>query len=108
MGRKGREGKLHNVHPGEILREEFLGPMRITAYRLSRETGIPQTRISLILREKRAITPDTALRFSAFFGNSAKFWLGLQEDFDLEAAREKLGENLSRIRPLPDPMPDPR
>ncbi|MCX7029460.1 MAG: HigA family addiction module antitoxin [Spirochaetes bacterium] len=103
MGKNGRKGKLHNIHPGEVLREEFLEPLGITAYRLSQETGIPQTRISLILREKRAITADTALRFAAFFGTSARFWLGLQEDFNLEAARDRLGEDLKRIKPLPSP-----
>ena len=108
MGKNGRKGKLRNVHPGEILREEFLTPMGITAYRLAKETGVPQTRVSLILREQRAVTADTALRFAAFFGTSAKFWLGLQEDFDLEAARDRLGEKLSRISPLPAPVPTPR
>jgi addiction module HigA family antidote len=103
MGKNGRKGKLRNIHPGEVLREEFLESLGITAYRLSKGTGIPQTRISLILREQRAITADTALRFAAFFGTSAKFWLGLQEDYDLEAARDRLSEDLSRIRPLPAP-----
>ena len=107
MGKNTRKTKLSNIHPGEVLREEFLGPLGITAYRLSRETGISQTRISLILREQRAITADTALRFAAFFGTSAKFWLGLQEDYNLEAARNRLGENLERIRPLPLPVPAP-
>jgi addiction module HigA family antidote len=105
MRKNNRKEKLRNIHPGEVLREEFLEPLGITAYRLSKETGIPQTRISLILREQRAITADTALRFAAFFGTSAKFWLGLQEDYDLEAARDRLGEDLSRIRPLPVPVP---
>ena len=108
MGKNGRKAKLRNIHPGEILREEFLIPMGITAYRLAKETGMPQTRVSLILAERRAITADTALRFAAFFGTSAKFWLGLQEDFDLEAARDRLGEKLSRINPLPAPVPVPR
>ena len=76
--------KLANVHPGEVLREEFLIPMGISAYRLSKELYIPQTRISEILKGKRRVTADTALRLSAFFGNSAKFWLGLQDDYDVE------------------------
>lgn len=75
---------LKNIHPGEILLEEFLKPMRISAYRLSKDIGIPQTRLSAILRGKRRITADTALRLSRYFGNSAKFWLGLQDDFDIE------------------------
>lgn len=76
--------KLKNVHPGEILLEEFLIPMNISAYRLSKDLEIPQTRISMILKGKRRITADTALRLSSYFGNSAKFWLGLQDDFDIE------------------------
>ena len=75
---------LNNIHPGEVLREEFLKPMEISAYRLAKETYIPQTRISAILKGKRRITADTALRLSKFFGTSAKFWLGLQADYDLE------------------------
>jgi antitoxin HigA-1 len=77
--------KINNIHPGEILLEEFLIPMEITQYRISKELDIPQTRISEIIKGNRRITADTALRFSKFFGNSAKFWLGLQDDFDIEA-----------------------
>ena len=76
--------KLKNIHPGEILQEEFLVPLSISAYRLSKSIGIAQTRISEIIKGKRRITADTALRFSKYFGNSAKFWLGLQDDFDIE------------------------
>ena len=76
--------KLENTHPGEVLMEEFLKPLEITAYRLSKDLGIPQTRISEILKGRRRISADTALRLSKYFGNSAKFWLGLQDDFDLE------------------------
>ncbi len=100
MGRSGRSRKLRNIHPGEVLREEFLGPMGLTAYRLAKETGIPQMRVSLILREQRGITADTALRFATFFGTSPKFWLGLQEDFDLEEAGERLTAELARITPV--------
>jgi len=77
--------KLANIHPGEILRDEFLLPLGVSAYRLSKELHIPQTRISEILKGKRRVTADTALRLSAFWGNSAKFWLNLQQDYDLEA-----------------------
>ncbi len=77
-------GKLDNIHPGEVLREEFMIPLEITAYRLSKDLGIPQTRISEILKGRRRISADTALRLSKYFGNSAKFWLGLQDDYDLE------------------------
>jgi len=77
--------KIHkNIHPGEILEEEFLKPLNITAYRIAKETKISQTRISDIIKGKRRITADTALRFSRFFGNSPQFWLGLQNDFDIE------------------------
>lgn len=76
--------KLRNIHPGEILKEEFLEPLGITAYRLSKDTFIPQTRISEILKGRRRITADSALRFAKYFGTSAKFWLGLQDDYDLE------------------------
>ena len=76
--------RLNNIHPGDVLSEEFLKPLSISAYRLSKDIGIPQTRISAILKAKRRITADTALRLSKYFGNSAKFWLGLQDDYDLE------------------------
>lgn len=76
--------KIPNIHPGEILKEEFLKPLDITAYRIAKETKISQTRISEIIKGRRRITADTALRFSKFFGNSPQFWLGLQNDFDLE------------------------
>ncbi|MDP2388109.1 MAG: HigA family addiction module antitoxin [Bacteroidota bacterium] len=79
--------KLKNIHPGEILQEEFLIPLEITAYRLSKDIGIPQTRVSEILKGNRRITADTALRLSLYFGNSPKFWLGLQDDYDLEEER---------------------
>ena len=80
-------GTLKNITPGEILQEEFLIPMNISQYRLAKELSIPQTRISGIINGSRRITADTALRLSLFFGNSAKFWLGLQDDFDIENAK---------------------
>ena len=90
--------KLRNIHPGEVLQEEFLIPMEITAYRLSKETYIPQTRISEIIKGKRRITADTALRLSLFFGTSAKFWLGLQDDYDIEEEKRSSGKELLMIR----------
>ena len=90
--------KLKNIHPGEILMEEFLLPLNISAYRLSKDIGIPQTRISEILKLKRRITADTALRVSIYFGNSAKFWLGLQDDYDLEEERNLKGKEFNLIR----------
>jgi addiction module HigA family antidote len=92
--------KLNNIHPGEILTEEFLIPMEISVYRLAKETFIPQTRISEIIKGKRRITADTALRFSKFFGTSAKFWLGLQDDYDLEEERNLKSEVFNNIKPI--------
>ena len=76
--------KLKNIHPDEILNEEFLIPLSISAYKLSKDIGIPQTRVSAIIKGNRKITADTALRLAKYFGNSAKFRLGLQDDFDIE------------------------
>jgi addiction module HigA family antidote len=90
--------RLENVHPGEILNEEFLIPMNITAYRLSKDTEIPQTRISQILKGKRSITADTALRLSLYFGTSPKFWLGLQDDYDIEEENKSKKEVFKRIK----------
>jgi len=89
--------KLPNIHPGEILAEEFLSPLGITAYKLSKDLNIPQTRISEILKKNRRITADTALRLSRYFGNTPKFWLGLQDDFDLE---EELNSNADQLRAI--------
>lgn len=89
---------LANVHPGEILFEEFLKPMNISAYKLSKDIGIPQTRTSAILNGKRAITADTALRLSLYFGTSPKFWLGLQDDYDLEETMKNKQTELDRIK----------
>ncbi|MBK7668789.1 MAG: HigA family addiction module antidote protein [Sphingobacteriaceae bacterium] len=90
--------KLKNIHPGEILKEEFLVPLAISAYRLSKSIGIPQTRISEIIKGNRRITADTALRFSKYFGNSAKFWLGLQDDFDIEEEQNHKQSELKAIK----------
>ncbi|MEX2592053.1 MAG: HigA family addiction module antitoxin [Anditalea sp.] len=92
--------KLKNIHPGEILKEEFLSPLGITAYRLSKETFIPQTRVSEILKGNRRITADTALRLSKYFGTSAKFWLGLQDDFDLEEEKSAKQSELNNIKQI--------
>lgn len=92
--------KLKNIHPGEILKEEFLDPLAISAYRLSKETYIPQTRISEIIKGNRRITADTALRFSKYFGTSAKFWLGLQDDYDLEEESNLKHNEFDNIKPV--------
>ena len=92
--------KLDNVHPGEVLLEDFLKPLGLSAYRLSKDIEIPQTRISQIIKGKRRITADTALRLSSYFGNTAKFWLGLQNDYDLEEEINDKKEIIDRINEL--------
>ena len=89
--------KLPNIHPGEVLLEEFLVPMGISQYKLAKDLKIPQTRVSEIVKRKRRITADTALRLSRYFGTSAKFWLGLQDDFDIEESVNILGKDLMEI-----------
>ena len=92
--------KLKNIHPGEILLEEFLIPLEISSYKLSKDLKIPQTRISEITKGNRRITADTALRLSQYFGNSAKFWLGLQDDYDIEENKENKQDELKSIKPF--------
>ena len=92
--------KIKNIHPGEILMKEFLLPLEITAYRLAKEIDIPQTRLSEILKGRRRITADTALRLSKYFGNSAKFWLGLQNDYDIEEEQNLKRKALDSIVPM--------
>jgi addiction module HigA family antidote len=91
--------KLPNVHPGEVVLEEFLKPMGISQNKIAREIGVPPRRINEIVHGKRAITADTALRLSKYFGVAESFWMGLQADYDLEEARKELGRKLDRIRP---------
>ncbi|MFP4378727.1 MAG: HigA family addiction module antitoxin [Spirochaetales bacterium] len=92
--------KLPNIHPGEVLKEEFLDPMGVSAYRLARDTRIPQTRVADIIHGRRRVTADTALRLGKYFGTSARFWLGLQDDYDLEAELESKEEEIGRIPTL--------
>ena len=89
--------RLPIIHPGEILRLEFLEPLDLTPYRLSKDIGVAQTRISEILSGKRSITADTALRLSRYFGNNAQFWLNLQTAYDLRKAQEENGDVYSQI-----------
>ena len=89
--------KLSNTHPGEVLLHEFLEPLEISAYRLSKDLLIPQTRISQIIKGNRRITADTALRLSKYFGNSAKFWLGMQDDYDIEEEKYSKEAELNEI-----------
>jgi antitoxin HigA-1 len=92
--------RLPNIHPGEILQLEFLEPLQITPYRLSKDIGVAQTRISEILFGKRSITADTALRLSRYFGNSAQFWLNLQGQYDVRQALEENAEVYDKISKL--------
>jgi len=88
--------KVPNVTTGEMLKEEFLEPMGITPYRLAQDTGMPATRISQILKGNRRITANTALRLSAYFGNAAEFWMGIQDEYDLRDEKERLKEDLKK------------
>jgi addiction module HigA family antidote len=91
---------LDNVHPGEVLLEEFLTPMGISQNGLARDLGVPPRRINEIVHGQRAVTADTALRLARYFGTSEGFWMGLQADYDLEEARKRLGERLEQdVRP---------
>ncbi len=89
--------KLSNIHPGEVLLHEFLEPLEISAYRLSKDLLIPQTRISQIIKGNRRVTADTALRLSKYFGNSPKFWLGMQDDYDIEEEKHSKEAELNEI-----------
>ena len=89
--------KLANVHPGEILLEEFLQPMGISQNKIANEIGVPPRRINEIVHGKRAISADTAVRLAKYFGTSDAFWLGLQADYDIEEVRKDLGKRLERI-----------
>ena len=94
--------KINNITPGEILLEEFLKPLKITAYRLAKDTGMPATRVSQILKGKRKITADTALRLSKYFGNSADFWMGIQDEYDLREELQKIRLELNKITRVAD------
>ena len=91
-----KKDKLHPVHPGEVLLEEFLKPMGLSQNKLALNIGVPPRRINEIVLEKRRITADTALRLSKFFGMSAEFWLGLQTQYDLDVASDELGDRLDK------------
>src|SRR5213593_4563289 len=92
--------KLATVHPGEVLREDFLEPMNLSAYMVAKAVGVPRTRIERLVREETPVTADTALRLGRYFGMSASFWMGIQAQYDLERASDDLGKELSRIEPL--------
>jgi addiction module HigA family antidote len=93
--------RLPNVHPGEVLLEEFLKPLGISQNRLARELKVPPRRVNEIILGKRAITPDTALRLARYFGTSERFWLGLQVDYDLEEAQRATGDLVQKeVNPI--------
>ena len=95
------KSKLPNIHPGEVLREEFLGPMDITAYRFAKDTGLPHSRVSDLLAGKRGVSADTALRLARYFGTTADFWLNLQTAYDLEEAERDHGDEIrENIQPV--------
>lgn len=88
---------MRPIHPGEVLREEFLLPLSLTAHALAMALQVPAPRINDVVRERRAVTADTALRLAKYFGTSAEFWMGLQADFDMATARSTMGDVLARI-----------
>jgi len=93
--------KMRPVHPGEIIREEYLVPLKMTAHALAMALRVPAPRINDIVRERRAVTPDTALRLARYFDTTAQFWLNLQSSFDLKQAESEAGRKISaEIRPL--------
>ena len=94
-----RIDQLPPIHPGEILNEEFLGPLTISQYRLAKSISVDPRRIHAIVHGERAITAETALLLSRFFGNSAAFWMGLQNQYDLEIAEDRMTEKLAAMEP---------
>jgi addiction module HigA family antidote len=92
--------KLKPIHPGEILKEEFLLPMKISQYRLATDIGVPPRRINEIVHEKRSISADTALRLSKYFGTSERFWLNLQARYDLDKEKDRIEKELANIQPI--------
>jgi addiction module HigA family antidote len=91
--------RLPPIHPGEVLREEFLVPMKLTPYALARACGVPRTRIERLAREETPVTADTALRLARYFGTTAEFWMGMQAQYDLERAQDAAAAALRRIKP---------
>jgi antitoxin HigA-1 len=92
--------KLPPLHPGEILREEFLLPLRMSAGALARVCGVPRTRIERLANEETGVTADTALRLSKAFGTTAVLWLNLQNDYDIQLAKRDIGKALDKIEPV--------
>jgi antitoxin HigA-1 len=97
--------KLPPIHPGEVLREDFLRPMNLTPYAVARALGVPRTRIERLSNEQTAVTADTALRLARYFGTSPAFWMGIQTQYDLERAEDQLGAELREIAPVREAKP---
>jgi addiction module HigA family antidote len=97
--------QMRAIHPGEILREEYLVPLNLTAHALAMELRTPASRINDIVRERRAVTPDTALRLARYFGTTAQFWLNLQSSFDLKQAENEVGERINQEVRIPFSIP---
>lgn len=91
--------RLPPIHPGEVLREEFLVPMKLSPYAVARACGVPRTRIERLAREETPITADTALRLARYFGTSAELWMGMQAQYELETAKDEVAAALRRITP---------
>jgi len=91
---------LKNIHPGEILKEEFLDPMGISVYFLSKETGLSQTRLSQIIRGRRSVTAETAVKLGKFFGVAAEFWMNLQSLYDIEEAQKQYRKEIKSIHTI--------
>jgi len=93
--------KLKLAHPGKILREEFMGPVGLSAYALAKALDVPLPRVNDIVREKRAISPEMAVLLSAYFGTTDSYWINLQAHYDLEMAKDRVGKHAARIHPHP-------
>jgi antitoxin HigA-1 len=104
-GRMTVAKKLPPVHPGEVLREEFLRPMNLSAYAVARAVGVPRTRIERLSNEQTPMTADTALRLGRYFGTTAAFWMGIQTQYDLERTEDELGTALHKIAPAREVNP---
>jgi addiction module HigA family antidote len=99
MNKRKKEERTWTIHPGEILREEFLKPLRMTSYELARRLHVPAPRIHDIVLEKRGITADTAVRLARFFGTTEQFWMNLQSSYEVRKARARLARTLPQIQP---------
>lgn len=97
-----RTKRLPNIHPGEVLREEFMQPLSLSSYRLAKELHVTQPRVNDLVLEKRGVTADMALRLGTYFGTGPEFWMNLQQSFELEAAQRAAGTSVRKIRPRDD------